>query len=98
MPAAVVAFSPGLDTTRTGASMDTKAGIDPFFTRESVGPHRGHVPRRRGPAQPLLARPILADPTGFPPLLLQAGTNEMLLDDSTRMAARARDGGRRRHP
>ena len=31
MPAAIVGFSPGLDATRTGASMDTKAGIDPFF-------------------------------------------------------------------
>jgi epsilon-lactone hydrolase len=31
--------------------------------------------------------------TGFPPLLLQAGTNEVLLDDSTRLAERARDAG-----
>jgi len=31
------AFSPGLDMTRTGESMDTKAGLDPFFTRESLG-------------------------------------------------------------
>jgi hypothetical protein len=37
MPAALVAFSPGLDMTRTGESMDTKAGLDPFFTRESLG-------------------------------------------------------------
>jgi acetyl esterase/lipase len=39
LPAAIVAFSPGLDATRTGQSMDTKAGIDPILTR--AGPHRG---------------------------------------------------------
>jgi acetyl esterase/lipase len=41
----------------------------------------------------LLSPAVLADLTGFPPMLLQAGTNEVLLDDSTRMAARARAAG-----
>jgi acetyl esterase/lipase len=41
------------------------------------------------PRQPLLSPATLADLTGFPPLLLQVGTNELLLDDSTRLAARA---------
>jgi epsilon-lactone hydrolase len=36
---------------------------------------------------------VLADLTGFPPILLQVGTNELLLDDSTRLAARARAAG-----
>jgi epsilon-lactone hydrolase len=35
-PAAVVAFSAGLDATRTGRSVDTREGIDPFFTRVSL--------------------------------------------------------------
>ncbi|HEY0248281.1 MAG TPA: alpha/beta hydrolase fold domain-containing protein [Gryllotalpicola sp.] len=34
---------------------------------------------------------MLADLTGFPPILLQLGTNELLLDDSVRLAERARD-------
>ncbi|WP_214415031.1 alpha/beta hydrolase [Sphaerisporangium fuscum] len=93
MPAAIVAFSPGLDATRTGESMDTKAGIDPFFTRESLG-HTGTMYLAGAdPHQPMLSPAILADLTGFPPMLLQAGTDEMLLDDSTRMAARARAAG-----
>ena len=45
------------------------------------------------PDQPMLSPAILADLTGFPPMLLQVGTNEVLLDDSTRMAARARAAG-----
>jgi epsilon-lactone hydrolase len=93
MPAAVVAFSPGLDATRTGASYDTKAGIDPFFTRESLQ-HTGRLYLAdRDPRDPLLSPAVHADLAGLPPLLLQAGTNEVLLDDSTRLAERARDAG-----
>jgi acetyl esterase/lipase len=43
--------------------------------------------------QPLLSPAVSADLVGFPPILLQVGTNEMLLDDSTRLAARAREAG-----
>ncbi|MEU9046183.1 MULTISPECIES: alpha/beta hydrolase [unclassified Kitasatospora] len=93
VPAAIVAFSPGLDMTRTGASMDTKAGIDPFFTRAAMEHTGAMYLAGQDPHQPLLSPATLADLTGFPPMLLQAGTNEMLLDDSTRMAARARDAG-----
>lgn len=92
-PAAIVAFSPGLDQTRTGASMDTKAGLDPIFTRESLGSVSAHYLAGQHPNQPLLSPAVRADLTGFPPILLQAGTNEVLLDDSTRFAARARDAG-----
>ncbi|MFJ3216555.1 alpha/beta hydrolase [Kitasatospora sp. NPDC086801] len=93
MPAAIVAFSPGLDATRTGESMDTKAGVDPFFTRESLEPTGAMYLAGADPHQPMLSPAVLADLTGFPPMLLQAGTNEVLLDDSTRMAARARAAG-----
>ncbi|MFF5143379.1 alpha/beta hydrolase [Streptomyces sp. NPDC013157] len=93
MPAAIVAFSAGLDATRTGESMTTKAGIDPFFTRESLE-HTGAMYRAgQDPRHPLLSPAVLADPTGLPPMLLQVGTNEVLLDDSTRMAARATAAG-----
>jgi acetyl esterase/lipase len=93
MPAAIVAFSPGLDATRTGESMDAKAGIDPFFTRESLGHTGAMYLAGADPHQPMLSPAVLADLTGFPPMLLQAGTNEVLLDDSTRLAARARAAG-----
>jgi len=45
------------------------------------------------PRQPLLSPAVAADLTGFPPMLLQVGTNELLLDDSTRLAARATAAG-----
>jgi epsilon-lactone hydrolase len=88
-----VAFSPGLDATRSGESMDAKAGIDPIFTREGLEYTGAMYLAGQNPYQPRLSPAILADLTGFPPMLLQAGGNEMILDDSTRLAARARDAG-----
>lgn len=93
LPAAIVAFSPGLDATRTGESMDTKAGIDPYFTRETLEHTGAMYLAGQDPHQPLLTPATLGDLTGLPPILLQAGTNEVLLDDSTRLAARARAAG-----
>ena len=92
MPTAIVAFSPGLDHTRSGASMDSKAEVDPFFTREGLW-HTGELYLAgQDPHQNLLSPAMFADLTGFPPLQ-QVGTNEMLLDDSTRLAERARVAG-----
>jgi len=93
MPAAIVAFSPGLDAGRTGKSMQTKAGVDPFFTRESLQYTAAMYLAGKDPDHPLLSPAVRADLTDFPPMLLQAGTNEMLLDDATRLADRARDAG-----
>lgn len=92
-PAAVAAFSPGLDSEGTGESNTTKAGIDPILTLESVQPSRQMYRGDADPTDPLLSPAEYADLTGFPPLLIQVGTNEILLDDSTRLAKRARDVG-----
>ncbi|MFF4748872.1 alpha/beta hydrolase [Streptomyces sp. NPDC002514] len=93
LPAAIVAFSAGLDAGRTGESMVTKEGIDPFFTRESLRHTEVMYLAGQDPNQPMLSPAALADLTGFPPMLLQVGTNEVLLDDSTRLAARATAAG-----
>ncbi|MFI0229777.1 alpha/beta hydrolase [Streptomyces sp. NPDC017086] len=93
LPAAIVAFSPGLDATRSGESMSTKDGVDPVLTRAGVEHTGAMYLAGADPRQPLLSPAVLADLTGFPPLLIQVGTNEILLDDSTRLAARARAAG-----
>jgi acetyl esterase/lipase len=92
-PAGVVAFSPGLDATRSGESMTTKDGIDPLFTRQSLERLGAHYLAGQDPRQPLLSPAVHADLAGLPPLLLQAGSNEVLLDDSTRLATRAAAAG-----
>ncbi|MFG1603100.1 alpha/beta hydrolase [Actinoplanes sp. NPDC049265] len=91
LPAAIVTFSAGLDATLTGDSMDTKDGIDPFFNREGLTGTFQTFLGGADPAQPLASPAVSADLTGFPPLLLQVGGNEVLLDDSVRLARRAID-------
>ncbi|MGA0567806.1 alpha/beta hydrolase [Rathayibacter sp. KR2-224] len=93
MPGGIVAFSPGLDHTRSGASMVTKDGIDPFFTPEDMRRAGELYLAGQDPEQPLLAPAVHADLTGLPPILLQVGTNELLLDDSVRLADRAIQAG-----
>jgi acetyl esterase/lipase len=93
LPAAILGFSSMFDVTWAGESMDTKAGIDPIFTRESLAQTTAMYLAGADPNQPLLSPAVHADLTGLPPLLLQVGTNEVLLDDSTRMAARASAAG-----
>ncbi len=91
LPAAILALSPGLDHTRSGTTMTTKAGVDPLFTRAAMQRTGDMYLAGQDPRQELAAPAVLADLTGFPPILLQVGTNELLLDDSVRLAERARD-------
>jgi acetyl esterase/lipase len=91
LPAGIVAFSPGLDHTRSGATMTTREAADPYFSRESLAYTAEMYLAGQDPDQPLLAPAVHADLTGFPPLLLQVGTNEVLLDDAVRLATRAVD-------
>jgi acetyl esterase/lipase len=65
----------------------------PIFTRESLAQTTAMYLAGADPHQPMLSPAVLADLTGFPPMLIQVGTNEILLDDSTRLAARARAAG-----
>ena len=93
LPAAVLTFSALLDATLAGTSMTTKEGVDPFLTREGLLSSGEAYLAGQDPREPLLSPAVYADMTGFPPLLLQVGTNELLLDDSTRLAQRALDAG-----
>lgn len=92
MPAGAVLFSPWTDLTLTGASIEEKLGADPIFARADLEGYRTHYLGAGDPAAPL-ASPALADLTGLPPLLVQAGSSELLLDDSVRLAGRAAADG-----
>jgi len=71
----------------------SRGSIRPGFTRESMRPTAAMYLGDQNPNQELLTPATLADLTGFPPLLLPVGANEVLLDDSTRLADRARAAG-----
>ena len=92
LPAAAVCISPWTDMEGSGASMTTKAEVDPMILLEHVSEGAKAYLGGADPRNPL-ASPIHADLTGLPPLLVQVGTSEVLLDDSTRLAERARAAG-----
>jgi acetyl esterase/lipase len=92
LPAAAVCISPWTDLAATGESLRTKASVDPMVTE---GPLREMALAYLGgkDARTPLASPLYADLRGLPPLLVQVGDAELLLDDATRLASRARDAG-----
>jgi acetyl esterase/lipase len=87
-PAAGVVFSPWADITRSGASYRAKDGVDALFTYEALGWFVGKYVPAGDQAVPL-ASPVYASLAGLPPLLIQVGSHEVLLDDSVRLAANA---------
>jgi acetyl esterase/lipase len=91
MPAAIVAFSPGVDATRAGQSMVTKAEADPLLDRASLDRLSSLYVVGQDRRNTLLSPAVTAGLTGLPPVLVQVGTNEMLLDDARRLALRATD-------
>ena len=92
LPAAAVLLSPGTDLTCSGDSYTSRATSDPFFTREQVVFLAAQYLAGANPTS-VLASPIYADLKGLPPLLVHVGSDEVLLDDSTRLAERARAAG-----
>ena len=92
LPAAGVALSPWVDLEGLGESMTSKASVDPMIQADPLRRFGKHYLGTHDPRTPLAA-PLYADLSGLPPLLLQVGTAETLLDDSTRIAERARKAG-----
>ena len=92
MPAAGVCISPWVDLEGTGESMTSKAEVDPIVRKEMLEFMAQLYIGDRDRRTPLAA-PLYADLRGLPPLLIQVGTAETLLDDSTRLADRAKASG-----
>jgi acetyl esterase/lipase len=92
MPAAAFCISPWVDLECTGETMTSKAEVDPFIQKERLGMMARLYVGDRDLRAPL-ASPIYADLRGLPPLLIQVGTAETLLDDSTRLADKAKASG-----
>jgi len=91
-PGAGVCLSPWVDLEGVGDSMKSKAAVDPMVQKEALLEMAKHYLAGKDARSPLAA-PLYADLAGLPPLLIQVGTAETLLDDSTRIAERARKAG-----
>jgi len=92
VPAAAVAISPWTDMEMTGESRRTRAAADRMITPDGVKEAAGWYLAGQDPRHPY-ASPVHADLQGLPPILIHVGDAEILLDDSTRFAARARAAG-----
>jgi acetyl esterase/lipase len=92
LPAGAVLFSPWTDLASTGASMRDNDGRDPMF-RSAAFARVAPLYLGDTPATHPLASPLYAALHGLPPLFMRAGSTEVLLDDTRRVAARARDEG-----
>nr|BAN08472.1 hypothetical protein [uncultured bacterium] len=92
LPGAGACLSPWVDLEGIGESMTTKAGVDPIVQKAGLLQMAAAYLGGKDPRTPLAA-PLYADLSGLPPLLIQVGTAETLLDDASRLAERARKAG-----
>jgi monoterpene epsilon-lactone hydrolase len=87
-PSSAVLMSPWADLAGTGDSIKTKADVDPVITAEAVHVRARDYLGGADACDPAVS-PLYGSLAGLPPLLIQAGSHEILLDDAIRLAARA---------
>jgi acetyl esterase/lipase len=92
LPAAGVCISPWVDMEGTGDSMTANAERDPLVKKDLIAGMAQAYLGDQDPRSPLAA-PLHADLRGLPPLLIQVGTAETLLDDARRLSERAKAAG-----
>jgi epsilon-lactone hydrolase len=88
LPAAAFVMSPYVDLTLAGTTMETRREVDPLLSRELLQARVADYTSGQDAALGLIS-PVFADLSGLPPLIIQAGTHEVLLDDAFRLAQQA---------
>ncbi len=92
LPAAAVALSPWTDLALTGASLNLHARSDPMLDVKLMPAIAAEYLGGADPRLPYVS-PLYGDPAGLPPILIQVGGDEVLLDDAVRMHERLRGAG-----
>jgi epsilon-lactone hydrolase len=88
MPAAAYAMSPYADLTLAGATLQAKREVDVLMSEAALRARVTDYTSGQDAALGLIS-PIFADLSGLPPLIIQAGTHEVLLDDAVRLTRQA---------
>jgi epsilon-lactone hydrolase len=88
LPAAAFVMSPYVDLTLAGTTIESKRDVDPLLSRELLQPRVADYTSGHDAALDLIS-PVFADLSGLPPLIIQAGSHEVLLDDALRLARQA---------
>lgn len=93
LPAGIIAMSPWTDLTQSGSSYTDNYEKDPLFgnTKDSLIYNKDYV-QDNDPTNPYIS-PLYGNFTGFPPMLIQVGSYEMLLSDSLLVAEKAKRAG-----
>lgn len=92
LPAAGVCLSPWADLTQSGETISSNADIDPMVRADDLDRWAEAYAGTVGAGDPAVS-PIFGDLSKLPPLLVEVGTAETLLDDARRLTARARAAG-----
>jgi acetyl esterase/lipase len=92
MPSGAAVMSPWADLNLAGASLEGRADADPIFTRGVLQAMADNYAHGQDKIDPRLS-PLYARLTGLPPIRIDVGDDEVLLDDSVRFAARAAEAG-----
>jgi epsilon-lactone hydrolase len=92
LPAGALLFSPWTDLAATGETIRSNDGLDPMFSGPAIA-RAAQVYLGETPATHPYASPLYADLRGLPPIFMQAGSTEVLLDDARRVADNARAAG-----
>lgn len=92
LPAAIYLISPWVDMTVSNASYEVNAGRDAYFYQDVVKGLAAMFLGSTDPRDPL-ASPAFANLAGLPPLYIQVGGDETLLDDAKNLATRAEQAG-----
>jgi epsilon-lactone hydrolase len=87
-PAGIYVVSPWVDLTVTNASYNLRGPHDPMLSRTALADMAHAYLNGADPRNPL-ASPVFGDFSGFPPLLIHVGADEVLLDDANALAAEA---------
>ena len=92
LPAGAILISPWTDLSGSGASVRARLEADPMLSGEILAPMAAAYAGSADLTDPGVS-PLFGDLAGLPPLLVQVGDDEVLLDDATRVAARAETAG-----
>jgi epsilon-lactone hydrolase len=92
LPACAVAISPWVDLEGVGTSMTARSAQDPMVQKAGLDWMASMYLKGQNPRTPLAA-PLHANLEGLPPILVQVGSAETLLDDATRIAEKMHSAG-----
>lgn len=92
LPGCLVCLSPWTDMTGASKSLTANSEVDPMFVEEDIERYSHAYLGAQSRHDPL-ASPLLADLSGLPPILIQVGKTEVLLDDACNLHAKVRAAG-----